>query len=263
MHTPLFVLTSDLGIGSPQSAELKAVLLAEVPEARIIDLSHNIPPLSIRYAELALRNTGFTFPPGTTHVVVVDPGVGTDRRALAVKARDRWFVGPDNGVLSIATREPGAEMVSLDRSELWRHPVSNTFHGRDIFCPVAAKLALGAQLAHVGSTIDDPHPSTMPAPHVKSATQIQGETLGSDRFGNLLTNIPFELNDVRLDANWVFEIEGNLIPYRSTYLAAKEGRLIVTTGADRFIEIAVAMGSAAERLGSAEGIEVLCQHKRG
>lgn len=262
MTSPLFVLTSDLGTGSAAAAQLGAVLVAEIADAHVFELSHAIPPQSIRAAELALRSTAFIYPPGTLHIVVVDPDVGTDRRVLAVKARERIFIGPDNGVLGLAFKEPDAEVVSVDKEELWRHPVSNTFHGRDIFAPVAAKLAKGAPLNDVGTPIDDPMPSGIPDARVENNKTIVGESLGADRFGNLTTNIAVEIGDIKLGEHWHYEVDGKMIPYRSTYMAAKIGRMIVTSGADRFIEIAVTQGSAAETLGRAEGIEVHCASKR-
>jgi len=260
--SPLFVLTSDLGVGSPAVAQLQAVLMAKIPDARLLDLSHAIPPQSIRYAELALRSAAFMYPAGTTHVVVVDPGVGTERRALAVSAGGYTFVGPDNGVLGVALKRPDAQVVSLTNEDLWRKPVSNTFHGRDIFAPVAAALASGAALTDVGETIDDPVASTIPDPEIRNAKTIVGETLGADRFGNLTTNIPVEVGDALLGESWSYEVDGKLIPYRSTYMAAKVGRMIVTTGADRYIEVAVTVGSAEKTLGRAEGIEIFCTAKR-
>lgn len=262
MDSPLFVLTSDLGTGSPAVAQLKAVILAAAPTARIIDLSHEIPPQSIRYAELALRNTAFMFPPGTLHLVVVDPDVGTDRRAIAVSAREHFFVGADNGVLGIAIAQPDARVVTLDRDELWRHPVANTFHGRDIFAPIAATLATGRPLEGVGTPTDNPKPSGLPQSKLVDERTVHGETLGADRFGNLMTNIPAQVGEQELSEGWLFEVDGQTVPFRRTYMAAKQGRLIVTHGADRYLEVAVARGSAKERLGAEMGSEVHCVRKR-
>lgn len=261
MTSPLFVITSDLGTDSPAVAQLKAVLLAKLPLARIQDLTNAIPPQSIRDAELALRSAAFMFPPNTVHLVVVDPGVGTERRALAVQAEGQYFVGPDNGVLGQALDRPGARAVELTVESLWRHPVANTFHGRDIFAPVAAHLAAGHPLEEVGSPIDDFKPSTIPAPLRKDQRTLVGETLGADRFGNLTTNIPMSFEELHLGETWVYEVDGQIIPYRSTYMAAKIGRTIVTAGADRFLEVAVTQGSAAEYFGRAEGIEIYCANR--
>lgn len=261
MESPLFVLTTDLGNGSPPSAQLKAVLLAAVPEARIIDLTHDIPPQSIRYAELALRSTAFLFPKETIHIVVVDPEVGTDRRAIAVKSAGQYFIGPDNGVLGIALERPHAEAVSLDRQDLWRHPVSNTFHGRDVFAPVGAAIAKGFPFADIGVAVTDPKPSGLPKPRAKDERTIVGETLGADRFGNLLTNIPIQIGKEEIGEGWLFEIEGKTVPFRRSYMAAKVGRMIVTAGADRYLELAVTLGSAAKTFGRAEGIEIYCMRK--
>jgi len=261
VDSPLFVLTSDLGNGSPAVAQLKAVILAAAPSARLFDLSHDIPPQSIRYAELALRNTAFLFPAGTIHVVVVDPDVGTDRRAIAVAAKGHLFVGPDNGVLGVAIAQGGAEVVTLDRHELWRHPVAPTFHGRDVFAPIAATLATGRPLSGVGTPITNAKPSGLPPPTFKDERTVLGETLGADRFGNLMTNIPSHIGpagEQELAESWLFEIEGQTVPFRRTYMAAKQGRLIVTQGADRFLEVAVARGSAKERIGAEMGTKIQC-----
>jgi len=261
VDSPLFVLTTDLGNGSPPSAQLKAVILNLVPEARIIDLSHDIPPQSIRYAELALRSTAFLFPKDTIHIVVVDPEVGTDRRAIAVKSAGQYFIAPDNGVLGVALSRPHVEIVSLDRQDIWRHPVANTFHGRDVFAPVGAAIARGLPFADIGAVVTDPKPSGLPQPHAKDKRTIVGETLGADRFGNLLTNIPIKIGKEEIGEGWLFEIEGKTVPYRCSYMAAKIGRTIVTAGADRFIEVAVTLGSAAEAFGRAEGVEIYCMRK--
>src|SRR5687768_15831145 len=137
---PLIALTTDFGAGSAYVAQLKGVLLSALPEARLLDVTHGVPAGSIREAELVVRAVAFALPLGTTHIVVVDPGVGTPRRGIAVHAAGMTFVGPDNGVLGIPAAMPGARAVTLDRPHLFREPVAPTFHGRDIFAPVAAEL---------------------------------------------------------------------------------------------------------------------------
>lgn len=261
MNSPLFVLTSDLGTGSAASAQLKAVLLAAIPDARVVDLSHDVAPLSIRHAELLLRKTALMFPAGTIHLIIVDPEAGMERRLLAARAHHQFFLAPDNGVLGVAMSDPEAKFASLDREELWLHPVSNTFQGRDILGPVAAALAQGRSLEEVGTPIDDPKPSGIPKVQRKDSRTLLGESLGADRFGNLLTNIPWELDGLKPGEGWLFEVGGQTVPFRRTYMAAKIGRLIVTHGADGFLEIAVTQGSAAERLGKAEGNEIYCMTK--
>jgi len=166
----LIALTTDFGASSPYVAQMKAVLLNALPEAVLVDVTHAIPPRSIRDAEVVLRGAAFQFPVGTTHVVVIDPGVGTARQPIAVQARGLTFVGPDNGVLALALGEAHARAVCLDRPAFFREPVSATFHGRDLFAPVAAELAAGLPLTEVGSPLEHWQPSTLPQPMLTTGT---------------------------------------------------------------------------------------------
>jgi S-adenosylmethionine hydrolase len=190
-------------------------------------------------------------PLGTVHVVVVDPGVGTDRRAIAVAARGMTFVGPDNGVLGVALCQPGAHAVVLDRAEMFRAPLSNTFHGRDLFAPVAAELAAGLPLGEVGSAIDDAAPSTLPAPTLE-AGRARGEALIADHFGNLLTNIPA----TELDDSWRIEVDGRPATWVRTYGDSPDDQVLALCGSDGYVEIAVKNGAAHDRF--ACGAEVVC-----
>jgi S-adenosylmethionine hydrolase len=247
----LIALTTDFGPSSHYVAQMKGVILSAVPEAHILDITHAIPPRSIRHAEVMLRSAAFSMPVGTVHVVVVDPGVGTERRPIAVTARGTTFVGPDNGVLGVAVREPGARAVVLDRTSLFRRPVSHTFHGRDLFAPVAAELAAGLCLQDVGTAIDDPMPSTLPDP-VVGDDQTRGEVLIADRFGNLLTNIPA----THLDSQWRVRVAGEAARWVRTYGDARGDELLALAGSDGYIEIAVRNGSASSRI--PDRAEVVC-----
>ncbi|HET6343353.1 MAG TPA: SAM-dependent chlorinase/fluorinase, partial [Myxococcota bacterium] len=182
MSLPLITLLTDFGWGSSYVAQLKGVILSSLPEARVVDVSHAVTQHGIREGELLLRGTAFAFPQGTVHVAVVDPGVGGARRPIAVASRGMWFVGPDNGLLAGPLAQRGARAVVLDRDDLFRKPVAPTFHGRDIFAPVACELAAGLTLEDVGSPLTNPVASTLPAP-VLDATHVLGETLLADRFG--------------------------------------------------------------------------------
>lgn len=256
MDGPIVSLLTDFGAGV-YVAQVKAVLIEAAPRARLVDVAHDLPAHSIAAAELTLRSVAFTFPAGSVHLVVVDPGVGTKRRPIAVAARERLFVGPDNGVLGIAVAEPGAQVVVLDNDDLFRHPVAPTFHGRDIFAPVAAALANQRPLTDVGTVIDDPFPSTLPRPR-GAPGRLSGESLGADRFGNLLTNLSSaELRT--LLGTWRVAVDGTEVEWYATYGDAEPGALIALEGSDGFVEVAVRDGSAAARLGRDRGISIECR----
>ena len=250
MGRPIIALTTDFGVGSPYVAQMKGVLLSASPDIVLVDVAHDLPAYDVRAAELLLRGTAFTFPLGTVHVVVVDPGVGGPRRAIAVSLRGCFFVGPDNGVLGACARAKDAEVVVLDRTALHRTPTAPTFHGRDIFAPVAAELAMGVPLAEVGTPITDPTPSTLPVP-VERQGALHGTTLGADRYGNLTTNVP---------ASWLGTIEakGKRLRVVRTYAEAPPGELVALAGSDGYVELAKREASAAEELG-AHGAEVVCR----
>jgi S-adenosyl-L-methionine hydrolase (adenosine-forming) len=253
MPAPLIALTTDYGSGSTYVAQLKGVLLSALPDARLLDVTHDVAPQSIREAELVMRSVAFALPLGTTHVVVVDPGVGTSRRGIAVRAGGMTFVGPDNGVLGVPLARPDALAVVLDRPHLFREPVSRTFHGRDIFAPVAAELAAGLPLDEVGTPITDALGSTLPAPSIEKS-RVRGMTLGVDRFGNLMTNVP-----AARVAGWRVELAGRVVPRVETYAEAEPSRLVALAGSDGWLEIAVRDGSAAALLeGRGVGLEVVC-----
>jgi len=255
MSRPIVTLTTDFGLDSPYVAQMKGVLLSNGRDPQLVDITHLVPPQSIRHAEVMLRAAAFAFPLGTVHLVVVDPGVGTPRRAIAVEARGMRFVGPDNGVLGLALAEPGARAVVLDHAEIFLHPVSATFHGRDVFAPVAAELADGAALTEVGTLIDDARPTTLPAPRVE-AGEVHGEVLIADSFGNLLTNIPAAL----AAAVTHIEIAGHPAERVRTFGDGPRGTLLVIEGSEGFLELAIRDGSAASLFGGAhQGLEVRCR----
>ncbi len=250
MTRPVIALTTDFGVGSPYVAQMKGVLLSASPDIVLVDVAHDLPAYDVRTAELLLRSTAFAFPLGTVHLVVVDPGVGGPRRAIAVAVRGMSFVGPDNGVLGALAAVQGAETVVLDRTALHRTPTAPTFHGRDIFAPVAAELAMGLPLAEVGTRITDAKPSTLPLA-LERGGALHGVTLGADRYGNLTTNIL---------SSWlgVVEVNGKRPRVVRTYAEASHGELVALSGSDGYVEIAKREGSAAAELG-AHGTEVVCR----
>lgn len=254
---PIITLTTDFGWDSGYVAQLKGVILSALPNVQLVDVAHALPPQSIRHAEVMLREVAFGFPLGATHVVVVDPGVGTGRRGIAVQARGHTFVGPDNGVLGFAVMQPGASTVHLDRPAYWREPVSATFHGRDVFAPIAAELAGGIGFTDVGSVITDARPSTLPA-WTRVGENVRGQTLVADRFGNLLTNVPASAIDQR--GAWSVQVGDVRLAGKSTYADAPVGQALALVGSDGYLEIAVNQGAAIDRFGI--DVTVVAQARR-
>ncbi len=203
----MVTLLSDFGLQDVYVGVIKGVIAQINPDLQVIDLTHQIPPQNIAAGRFCLMNAAPYFPAGTVHLAVVDPGVGTARRAIALQLPQGYFVGPDNGlfsgVLSLAATEPDAEIIAVEltNSNYWRSPQpSTTFHGRDIFAPVAAHLACGIPLECLGDPIN---PATLVQLSLPDCTVTDGEIEGSiqyiDQFGNLITNIPAEVVE---DKTW-------------------------------------------------------------
>lgn len=191
---PFITLTTDFGTRQGSHAVLHGAIYGIAPDAVITDLSHEVKPQDIREANFVVSNSVFFFPPGTVHVVVVDPGVGTMRRPIAGRVGQHYFVAPDNGVLSAclarAEREGWTtEFIRLDKPEYWLPTVTKTFHGRDLFAPAGAHLAAGVPLAELGSAIDDP--LTIPLWGARRAPDgsVEGEVIYIDDFGNTICSI--------------------------------------------------------------------------
>jgi hypothetical protein len=193
MNMTIITLTTDFGLRDGNVGVMKGVIWGLAPEVRIADLSHTIGPQDVREAAWVLKRAVPYFQDGTIHMVVVDPGVGTARRPMAARLGTQYFVGPDNGVftrvLARAEREGlPVDLVHLDRPRFWREHVSNVFHGRDIFAPVAAHLARGVPLAELGAPLADPVRLALPEP-ARTPEGLRGEIAHVDHFGNLATNI--------------------------------------------------------------------------
>jgi S-adenosylmethionine hydrolase len=224
-------LLTDFGTRDGYVAAMKGVIAQIAPSAHVEDASHDIPQGDVLMAAFALRRYWRCYPTGTVHIVVVDPGVGTDRAALAIQAEGHFFVGPDNGVFTFIP--PGA-MVTLPTPAR----SSRTFHGRDVFAPAAARLLSGAALADVGEQT-----------FVRVELELPSEPriISVDRFGNLITNVT-EACDV--------EINGRIVKVASTYGEVAAGALLALINSEGLLEIAVRNGSAAETLGVSRGAEV-------
>jgi S-adenosyl-L-methionine hydrolase (adenosine-forming) len=254
---------TDFGLEDGFVAACHGVAARISPDVRIIDITHLVPPGDVRRGAAVLAQTVTAMPPAV-HVAVVDPGVGTARRAVAVCAGDGILVGPDNGLLSWAGSALGGvtSAFALTNAKLWNHPVSPTFHGRDIFMPVAAHLTTGTTLRQAGSRIDVGSLVTLPAPASKMGEgEAGGEVLSIDRFGNVQLSIPSaaasELGIVIGSGLTIrFDRREITVPYLVTFGAAAPGQLIAFTDSAGLISLAVRGGRAAEELSLPPGARV-------
>lgn len=241
----LITLLTDFGPADAYVAELRGVLLTAAPEATLVDMSHHVPPGDVAVASYLLGRAWHRFPTGTVHLVVVDPGVGTDRAALALASAGHHFVGPDNGVFSPVLGQADA-LVSLTVPE----GAAPTFHGRDVFAPAAAALARGGALADLGGPGPaEPVRLQLPVPEYEGKS-VLGTVVYQDRFGNLVTNLtPSEVPEYA-----VVEAEGvDVGPVRRTFGDVAVGALVPYWGSGGTLELAVRDGSAARRLGLGVG----------
>lgn len=247
----VITLLTDFGLKDGNVGAMKGVILGIAPDTRIADLSHNISPQNIYEAALILARAAPYFPPSTIHVVVVDPGVGTPRRALAAQLGEQKFVGPDNGVISMLLdrtekSNKSAIFYHLDQSQFWLPSVSNVFHGRDIFAPVGAHLAAGARLEKMGTPISDPVRLDIPQPE-RTSFGWGGEVIHIDHFGNLSTNITHDhLEDMQVIKVLLGgeEMSGLV----RTFGDRSSGELVALFGSTGNLIISVVNGSAAQTL---------------
>ncbi|MCO4099706.1 MAG: SAM-dependent chlorinase/fluorinase [Gemmatimonas sp.] len=247
MPPAAITLLTDFGTADGYVAELKGVLVSLAPGAPLVDLSHDIPPQDIAMARLTVARYWRRFPVGTVHVVVVDPGVGTTRAAIAIASEGRLLVGPDNGVLSPALFSIDARVVQLPIDDT----ASATFHGRDVFAPVAARLACGAPLEQIGEPYAGAVRLRTPPPRRDAHGLLHGEVLTLDRFGNIITNL------MTRDVSGMVKICGRAARLVRTYGEASPGELVALVGSSGFVEIAVREGSAAQLLGVERGAVVV------
>lgn len=253
----LITLTTDFGYNDPYVGIMKGVILRIAPEVQIVDLNHGITPQDIRAAALSLAASVDSFPDGTVHVVVVDPGVGSERRAIVIESASHYFVGPDNGVLSLALKgkEP-ARILDLSNETYHLQPKSGTFHGRDVFAPVAAHLARGVPLDDFGASLEDC--VRLRWPRVDHAgDSILGEISYIDRFGNLFTNIG-ESDLMSLSAGRIRLRLGeiDILGLSPNYAAGQGNRLIALINSWGLVEIAIFKGNAASQTGAQLGDKV-------
>ena len=254
---PIITLTTDFGTRDPFVGAMKGVILGIAPGARLVDLTHELAPHDVVEGALALEAAVGFFPPGSIHLAVVDPGVGSARRPLAIHARGQYFVGPDNGLFSFLLGGPGWTAVCLEAPAYRLPRVSLTFHGRDVFAPAAAYLALGIPLGSFGPPVTDPVLSPWPTAR-RQGDALVGEVVHADRFGNLVTSVrAADLEALGPAEALVVEIEGKevggIVGCFADLPAWGTGALV--GGSDR-LEIAVREGSAAAGTGARRGSPV-------
>lgn len=252
----IVTLLSDFGHSDPYVGIMKGVILDIAPAARLVDITHAVPAQAVAVGAMLLRSAAEYFPAGTVHLAVVDPGVGTARAAIAVITERAAFVGPDNGLLHASAEALGVrEVRHLAEPRFFRPTVGSTFHGRDVFAPVAAHLAAGAAPADLGPPLAAMHTLAVPAAR-RSGDAVDGEVIHVDHFGNLITNLPDALlRDLPNGA--IVSVGGKVVgPLRATYGDVEEGALLALISSWGTLEIAVRGGSAAATLALARGAAV-------
>ncbi len=258
---PVLALLTDFGERDSYAGTMKGVIYSICDDARIVDLSHNLDRQDVTGAAFILSSCYKYFPHNTIFVCVVDPGVGGERDILCMKAGDYIFLAPDNGLLSILESECRAEVIrTVKNEELWLRDVSMTFHGRDIFAPVAAHLANGTDLQNVGPKRNRISSLKLPRPVKTAGGALKGKVIYIDRFGNLITNVRAATLQTNLSPSMqslTVSVAGKKIKGIShSYGEAAEGRLLALIGSSGYLEIAANKASAGEQLGCSRGADV-------
>jgi S-adenosylmethionine hydrolase len=239
----IVTLLTDFGLADHYVGTMKGALLSVCPQTQLVDISHEVAPYQILQAAYTLSQAWQTFPAGTIHVTVIDPGVGSSRRPILVEAGGHYFIAPDNGVLTmVLNAQPGYSARHITAREYFRPTVSQTFHGRDIFAPVAGHLASGVPPANFGEAIDNP-----------VIIPIAGVVLSIDRFGNVITSFRWDDPGPRFEL-----ILGDTVIQRQcrSYSEAQPGELFAIKGSGGFVEVSLNQGNAARALGVSPGTTV-------
>ena len=246
---PVVTLLTDFGARDGFVGIVKGVLLSLCPQARLIDLSHDVPPQDVLGGALVLAGAVRWFPRGTVHLAVVDPGVGSGRRPIAVETPEYTLVGPDNGLLSLAAAGvPKRTIVHLDRPEAFLPETGNTFHARDVFAPVAARIAAGTPVSDLGSPVSGMEELSLPVPRLVDGV-LEGQVVYVDRFGNLMTNLGrADLDAFRPEEVSVSIRDVQIAGLSTHYSAVREGAPVALWNSQERLEVAIRNGSAARHL---------------
>ncbi|HSR54462.1 MAG TPA: SAM-dependent chlorinase/fluorinase [Acidobacteriota bacterium] len=258
---PIVTFLSDFGTREYYVGAVKGAVLSACPEANVVDISHGVASHDLLEAAFTLNGAYQTFPSRTIHLVVVDPGVGSSRRALIVSTEKYYFVGPDNGVLSlIYQREEINRVISIEAGHYFREPVSPTFHGRDVFGPVAGSLAHGIQIDKFGPEVDDYKRLSLPSPRKSADSQVEGIVLHIDKFGNVITNLsPEGVSKLvgREARPAAFQLGESTISRHCRYYSEAQPREIISlVGSSGYYELAALKQPAARLLNAKRGAKV-------
>lgn len=258
MPNPVITLTADFGLRDPYVAEMKAVILGISPNATIVDITHDIEKFNIRMGAFILASASSYFPKGTIHMVVVDPSVGTHRRSLLIQTKQSFYVGPDNGVLTLAARSEDIQRIyEITNRKLMLPKISSTFHGRDVFAPAAAYLANKSPLAEFGPEINKIVTPSF-AKITKRKEVLTGEVLYIDSFGNIITNFrkkELKLVKVKDIVNIKLKKTRLELKFCKAYADAKRQKPLALVGSHNFLEISINQGNAAEVFKTKSGDE--------
>lgn len=254
MKQPIITLLTDFGTKDPFVGVMKGVILSICPNSRLVDLSHEVPSQSVLTGAFLLRSSIDYFPKGTVHLAVVDPGVGSARKAVALKSKGHFFVGPDNGLFPAALKEWGIEQaVELTQKKFQLAHPSTTFHGRDIFAPAAAYLAKGVPMNKLGVKQNNWIWREIPKPY-QTAQGWTGQVLWVDHFGNLITNLEAK----HVPKTFRLKIGKAVILNLATHYAqVKKGTVVALVGSSGNLEVSVNGGNAAQKLGVGIGASVI------
>jgi S-adenosyl-L-methionine hydrolase (adenosine-forming) len=253
----MITLLSDFGTEAHFVGAMKGVIANIAPGAPVVDITHEVPPFEISTAAFLLDQAWRYFPAGSIHVSIVDPGVGSQRRPILIASQGHYFIGPDNGLFSLVLQDPKAVARVLDKPKFWLPSQSSTFHGRDIFSPVAAHLSKGLKPSQLGKRIGDPWRSPLFEPVRQSRRTYAGAVLFTDRYGNLVTN--FKIENFPTLRNRPFQMQAGLETvelFAGTYAGIPPGELAVIPASSGHYEVAMREASAAKRLGLANGSPV-------
>ncbi len=257
----IITLTTDFGLDDHFVGVIKGVILSINPDVQIVDVCHQVSSYDIFDAAYTVDQSYRFFPPDTIHLVVVDPGVGTARRPILVRTLEQKFVAPDNGVLSLVyEREPNIEVRHITSEHYFLNPVSNTFHGRDVFAPTAGWLSKGVEVDKFGEPVTDFTKFASPKPKKVKDGFIKGVTLKVDKFGNLITNItPQDVPELFAEHPPSFKIMVNqqeITRLGTSYSVGKPSELFAIVGSSGYLEISTNRGSAAKTLNVGRGAEI-------
>lgn len=262
MPPPIITLTTDYGLNDQLVGTMKGVILRIQPEARIVDISHQVTAFDVLDGALVIGNAYRYFPARTIHVIVVDPGVGSQRRPILASTEQHLFVAPDNGVLSsVYEQEPNVTVRHISAEHYFLRPTSNTFHGRDVFAPVAAWLAKNVAPGSVGDVITDYVRFAIPRPKAEGK-RIRGLVLRVDTFGNLITNFKAEEVPGIASGGEAFRLcagKAEVTRLVESYAQGEPGEPVAIVGSSGYLEIAVNKGSAARLLGLNRGGEIVLE----